>query len=596
MKFFQSFLASLLAVIVGILVGIPLIFIVLGGILAGIASGGDDVTVPSESVLHMKLEAPIVEHTSTNPFDDLFGDVPTFGQSVVDMGLHDVVKSIEHAAEDEKIKGIYLNLNMTVQTGWANLSTIREALIDFKSTGKFVYAYSEMMDEKAYYVASAADSVFFASRGMMEFNGLASNPTFLKGMLDKLEVTPKVFKVGTFKSAVEPYLRKDMSPANREQTEQYIGSIWNTFLSDVAISRKMDQPALDELANSFILGDGTGAEKSGLVDRAGTEEDVYNAMKAAIGKEPSDKLSLITLKKYMKAPKSENPFSANKIAVVVAEGTISSGKSSSGTAGSESIVKALRKARKDPSVKGIVLRVNSPGGSALASNVISQEIKLCSEKKPIVASMGDVAASGGYYISAPCDKIFAQPNTITGSIGIFAVLWDAVDALETNIGVTFDEVETNPSANIINPFYKLSSGEEDFLQAWTNRGYSDFIGVVQKGRGFADSTSVDNIAQGRVWIGAKAQELKLVDEMGNLYDAIRYVADQAGIGNEYKATFSPEAESPFEDLLGQMGQAYQDKMMAEHPLHKELKAVEGIKKHLPTSGLYMMAQDDFDIK
>ncbi|MEO0897051.1 MAG: signal peptide peptidase SppA [Bacteroidota bacterium] len=595
MNFLKSFLASLLAVIVGFLVAIPLIFIVLGGIVASVGQP-KEVTVAPASVLQIKLNNPIVENVESSPFDFDFGELDVFGSGTSNMGLYQIIDNIDKAAADNNIKGIYLTPGLGIQTGWANLSTLRDALIRFKDTGKFIYAYAELMTEDSYYLASVADSIFVAPEGLIEFNGLAANPMFYAGMFEKLDVKPKIFKVGTFKSAVEPYIRKDMSEPSRLQTEKYLGAIWDVFVTDVSASRNIPVSQLNDIADSFMFGSGKAAVKAGLVDQTAYDSEMLDRVKAAAGLESQEKLNLVSLSKYMKTPKKGSRISSNKVAVIFADGTINSGKSSSGTVGSSSVVKALRKARKDENVKAVVLRINSPGGSALASDMMAEEIKLVSEAKPIVASMGNVAASGGYYIAAPCDKIFARPNTITGSIGIFSILWEFDQALKDNLGLTFDEVETHDHSNLGNPTFPLDNIEAAFMQQRTEKGYGTFINIVKEGRKFADSTSVDAIAQGRVWSGQDAKGINLVDEFGDLYDAISYVSEQVGITDDYRVVRYPKAKSPFEQMLDDLSQSYTDKMMEGNPLAKELKQLEEMKKIIPESGTYMLMPFSLEIK
>lgn len=588
MNFLRSFLASLLAIVVGFLVAIPLIFIVVGGIFASVGKK-EAVVVSPGSVLELKLNQPIVENVEESPFDFNFEDLGgPFGASSTNMGLYQIIQNIKKAKEDPNIKGIYLNLQGAVPTGWANLSTIRKALVDFKTSDKFIYSYGEVYGEGSYYLSSVADSVFMAPEGILEFNGLASNPMFLTGMFEKVGVEPKIFRVGTFKSAVEPYFRKDMSEASRMQTEKYLGVIWKTFVEGVSVSRKIPVDQLNATAESFMFGRGEDALRANLIDGLAYDSDILNKVKAAAGKESTDKLPMVSLSKYMRTAGQKSRVSKNKIAVIFAEGAINSGKSSEGTVGSESIVKALRKARKDDNVKGIVLRVNSPGGSALASDMIAEEIRLCSDAKPIVASMGNVAASGGYYISAPCDKIFAQENTITGSIGIFGVLWRADKALEDKLGLTFDQVETHSHANIGNPTFPMDKAEEAFIQANVEHGYGRFIEVVKNGRNFKDSLSVDKIAQGRVWAGADAKDIQLVDEFGDLQDAIAYVSEQVGVSDDHRVIRMPKIKNPFEQMIEDMTQSYQNKMMENHPMAKELRQIKELKRNIPGNGLHML--------
>ena len=594
MNFFKSFAASFLAVVVAFLIGIPLLFIVIGGIFASIGSSQEQVQVAQGTVIKMTLSGPISETSDQNPIDidlsDLFG-VPGVG-STKTTGLYQLVQSLDQAKRDDKVKGIYLNLDGNVQAGWANLRTIRDALLDFKSEGKFIHAYSELYTEKAYYIASVADQVYLPPEGMLEFNGLASSRIFYKGMFDKFDLEPKVFRVGTFKSAVEPYLRKDMSPESRLQTEEYLGDIWDIFIEDIAVSRSITADKLNELAESFIMGEGKQAKEAGFVDDVVFESEVLDRLKEELGKKPEDKLTLLSFKKYLRVPITGQSTSRNKIAVIFAEGAINTGKSSQGVIGSETVVSQLRKARKDKKIKAVVLRINSPGGSALASDLIADEIRRLKEEKPIIASFGDVAASGGYYMGAPCDYIFARKNTITGSIGIFGLWMELSQALEKNIGLTSDVVETHEHANLGDPTFPMTKAEEAFFQAKVERGYGTFIEVVRSGRDFQDSAAVDAIAQGRVWSGADAKEIDLVDEFGDLADAIAYAAEKAGIEEDYRIQRLQPSNNPFEEMLKDMMATSQ----ASDPLYSELEKMREIKRMFPRSGIYALMPYDLTIE
>jgi protease IV len=584
MKFLRNFFASFLAVIAALLIGLPIIFLILGGIIASIGQSSDKVALQPHSVLQIKLDAPIVENASANPVPFNLDDFGPFAASVNNLGLFQIIESIEYAAKDDKVDGIYLNLTSIPQTGWASLKSIRSALLDFKNSGKFIYAYSEVYSENSYYLASVADSVFMAPEGIIEFNGLVSTPTFFLGMFEKLDLKPRIFRVGTYKSAVEPFIRKDMSEASRRQTEAYLGDIWQVFLEDVAASRNLSLDQLDALATDFVFGKGDKALQAGLIERVAYEHEVRNLLIEATQPE-AEKPELIALKKYQRVASKASKPSQNKIAVVFAQGNITQGKSQDGTIGAQTVIEELRKARRDEKVKAIVFRVNSPGGDALASDLIAEEVRLCAQAKPIVASYGDVSASGGYYITADCDHIFAQENTITGSIGIFGILFDAQATMNSKLGITFDEVETNESANFANPFFPMSEVEQRLLQNNVEQGYGSFIRTVKNGRGFTDSAAVDQIAQGRVWSGRAAQGLNLIDSYGDLRDAIGYAAQQAGIGNDYRLRLMPRAKNPFEELMTEM---METKVEASVPFHAELEQIHALKRMIPRSGTYAL--------
>lgn len=598
MKFFKVFFASFLAVITAVIIGLPILFMIIGGIFASIGNSNEPVSVAPGTVLKMQLKGAIVENAQPEPFDfdfDRYLPVSGLAPSTSNLGLFQILESIEQAKNDPNVKGIYLNTNMGVSAGWASLQAIRTALLDFKAAGKFIYSYSEIYSETSYYLASVADKVYLPPEGMMELNGFGTSRMYYAGMFKKFDIKPQVFKVGTFKSAVEPYLREDMSDSARYQTEEFLGDLWQVFASEVATSRGTNAEKINMLAETFILGKGEKALKAGLIDEIAFDHEVEDAIKAELGIEPDEKAKFLSFKKYLKVP-GKLTASRNKIAVVFADGTIQSGKSAEGVVGSASVVKALRKAREDNSVKAVVLRINSPGGSALASDMMAKEVSLTSEVKPIIASMGDVAASGGYYIAAQADRIFAQENTITGSIGIFGLFFNTDKLLGNNLGLTFDEVETHSSANLGDPNFPLSPAEQAFLQNNVEQGYSRFIEIVRSGRDFADSASVDKIAQGRVWSGMDAKEINLIDEFGNLQDAIAFAAEQAGIQDDYRIRRSPELKTPIEEMMAEMLKAHTAIVSPDHPLYSEYKRLLELKRAIPGSGTYMMLPYDIKVE
>ncbi|MEZ4826746.1 MAG: signal peptide peptidase SppA [Bacteroidia bacterium] len=595
MNFIKNVFASFLGVVLAFLIGLPILFLIFAGIAAAIGGSGDKVVVKPNTVLKLELGGQIVENAPEDPLEFNFDELLPFSGTTQKTGLFQVVSSIRRAKDDENIKGIYLTLPPAIMTNWASLKSIHDALTDFKTSGKFVYAYAEMFSENSYYLASTADKLYMPPTGMLEFNGFASTPMFYTGLFEKIDLKPQIFRVGTFKSAVEPYFLKEMSPENRMQTEKLIGDLWQVFAEDVAISRSTTVEKINATAEAFVFGDGLQAKKAGLIDDAVYEEDMMNEIRTALGFEKDKSVSFLSLKKYLKAPEKTD-YSSNKVAIVFAEGDIVSGKSSDGSMGSETIVEALRKVRKDKNVKAVVFRVNSRGGSALASDVIAEEIRLLKAEKPVVASMGDYAASGGYYISALCDKIYAQPNTVTGSIGIFGVLFNTKDLFNKNLGLTFDEVESHTHANFGNPNFNMPDVEKQYIQKSVERGYGTFLNVVLKGRGFADSLSVDKIAQGRVWSGSEAEKIKLVDEIGDLNRAVSAAAEMATLGNDYRLERLPKAVSPVEEILGEMMETSTEYIDSRNPLYEEMKTLREIKKSIPGSGLYMLMPYQFEIK
>lgn len=596
MKFFKSFLASLLAVFVGILIGIPLIFLLLAGIVSSIAnSGNDTLRIESGTVLHIQLNQEIVEDFSSTPVGIDFSQFLPFGNnlSTEKIGLFQIIRNLEAAREEKKIAGIYLNVEPFVQTGWANLKSIRDALLQFKQSGKFIYAYSEIYSEKSYYLASVADEIFMPAEGRLEFNGFSSTPIFYTGLFEKAGIQPLIFKVGTFKSATEPYSRKDMSPENRQQTKALLDDFWIDFSESVSRARALPMSEINRLAETFIIGDGQAAVSAKLIDDALYEEAVLEKIANRLERSDISDLRLVRFPQYIQSPKSLGNRSEGRIAVIFADGEIQSGKSSAGIIGSESLVKTLRKVREDKNIKAVVLRVNSPGGSAMASDLIAQAVAECAQVKTVVASMGNYAASGGYYISALTDRIFAEPTTITGSIGIYSILFDTRELVSEKLGLTFDEVETHPYANFGNPMFPMSEAEKAFIQAQTEKGYGNFLKVVREGRGFTDSLAVDKIGQGRVWSGEAARRINLVDEMGGLQAALAYAAEKAGLGGDYRITRYSAPQDPFEALMEDLKQNNQLDIPV---LREELSLLYEIRRHFPQNGTYALMPYQLEIR
>ncbi len=594
MNFFKTFLASLTAIFVTVVFLVIVMFGIIISAVSG-AGGKSEVTVADNSILKISLTAPIVENNPSNP-DDLpfdFGELFPGGPSMSKLGLYQIVQSIRKAKDDDRIRGIYLTPGFGVQTGFSSLRTIHEALAEFKASGKFIYAYAEVYTEKTLYLASLADVVLMPETGFVEFNGLTSTPMYYKGLFEKLGLEPVIYKVGTHKSAVEPYIRKDMSEQNRQQVSEFLGTIWKAYSEDMANARGGEPSEYDNIANDLVIGDGSQAKHAGLVDELGYEEAAFTYMRDKLDLDEEKELKFITFKKYLKTPDLNKKSAKDRVAVIFAEGQITSGKSQDGSMGSETIIKAMRKARKDKNVKAVVLRVNSPGGSALASEMMTQELMLLKAEKPVICSMGDVAASGGYYIAAKCDKIYAEENTITGSIGIFGMSMYTGDMFEDKLGLTFDHVETHEHADFGNPNFKYTDVEDAMMQEMINRGYSNFLKVVQEGRSafFADSAAVDQVAQGRVWSGAKAKELKLVDEIGGLDEAIAAAAEAANLDG-YRMNLLPKPKSPMDQMIESLGVV----QASSHPLREEIKMLEKIKRTIPQNGIYMMMPYTFDIK
>jgi protease-4 len=541
----KSFFKYLLATVVGVLLSFLLIFLIMMGIAGSMVSSADKaVEVKDNSILYMDLKNEIVDRASSNPFETL--DLATF-EPQKNLGLNEILKAIAKAKDDPKIKGILLEFDV-VNAGAATTGEIREALKEFKESGKFVVSYSDTYSQKAYYLASVADSIYLNPEGMVEWLGLRSEIMFYKKALEKLDVEPQIIRHGKFKSAVEPFMSEKMSPENREQTLTYLSSIWSSWVDEISKSRDIPVAELNRLADNMEVYDGKSCMKSKLVDSLIYKDQLIGKLKVLTGIPENRNLNTVTLEKYFKVPPvQKKAFSKNKIAVIYAQGEIGMGDGSNTAIGSESLSKAIRQARRDSTIKAIVFRINSPGGSALASEVIWREVELAGQAKPLVVSMGDVAASGGYYIASPATTILASPTTITGSIGVFGLFFNLQKTLDKKLGINVDVVKTNTHSDFFSVFRPMTAEEKAVGQRFVEQTYQTFIGHVSQGRGIPVE-KVDEIGQGRVWSGANAKEIMLVDDFGGLTAAIKLAAEKANL-DTYRLVELPKQKSPFEELI-----------------------------------------------
>jgi len=540
-EFFKFVFASMIGVLLSVFVMFVLGILLVIGIVST-ASNESKVTIDDNTVLHLSLNYPISERTSKNPFQNLnFGGFETENN----LGLKDILAHIKEAKTDSRIKGIYVDVS-AIQGGFASIEEIRNALIDFKKSGKFILAYSEVYTKGAYYLASVADKIYVNPEGMVDFKGFSTEIMFFKGALEKLDIEAQVIKVGTYKSAVEPYILDKMSKPNREQITSFLGSLYTHFLSNIAISRKIPVDSLSAIANTAAVQTATDAVKFRLVDGVKYKDEVLTELKSLCGIAQKKELRSVSISDYTPQSKELSKASADRIAVVYAVGEIVSGEGDDETMGSENISRAIRTARLDDKVKALVLRINSPGGSSLASDVIWREVELTKKVKPVIVSMGDVAASGGYYIACAADSIFAQPNTITGSIGVFAIIPNMKKFFNNKLGITFDEVKTSKFSEI-SITRPLSDDERLLLQAEVNNIYKTFTQKVANGR-HKTPEFIDNIGQGRVWTGAEAIKIGLVDRLGNITDAVKSAAKKAGL-KEYKLVDYPDQKDPLKELF-----------------------------------------------
>lgn len=540
----KDFLKFTLATVTGIIISsVVLFFISILVVFSMVSSSESETQVRKNSVMMLDLNGTLTERSQENPLDFLMKeDYKTYG-------LDDILSSIRKAKENEDIKGIYIQAT-SLGAGFASLEEIRDALKDFKESGKFIVAYGDTYTQNLYYLSSVADKVLLNPQGMLEWRGLAATPMFFKDLLEKIGVEMQIFKVGTYKSAVEPFISTEMSPANREQVNVYLSSIWGQITSSVAESRNLSVEALNKEADRMLMFyPAEESVKNGLVDTLIYKNDVRDYLKNMVGIDKDDNMPVLGIQDMINVKKNvPRDKSGNVIAVYYAYGEIDGGSSASTDEGinSEKVIKDLRKLKDDENVKAVVLRVNSPGGSAYGSEQIWYAVNQLKKEKPVIVSMGDYAASGGYYIACNADTIVAEPTTLTGSIGIFGMMPNA-KGLTEKLGVNFDVVKTNPYADFGNLTRPMNDGEKGLMQMYVNKGYELFLTRCSDGRGIS-MEELDKIAQGRVWTGSTAKELGLVDELGGLDKALEIAIAKAGV-DAYTVMNYPKKEGFLESLM-----------------------------------------------
>ena len=582
-QFLKFFTASCLGTIVGLL----LISIISSAIFFRVAAQAEKApSIQSNSILWLKFDKNLPERTNNlemNPFD-------VKNQKI--LGLHDMLAVLEHAATDDRIKGIFLDLETPMLSGEATIATLHQALEDFKTSGKFIYAYGNYYTQDSYYLASSAESIYLNPMGNIDFRGFGAIIPFFKDMLDKVGVEMQVFYAGDFKSATEPYRFNKMSENNRTQVREYIDSLYTHFLADISTARNIHPDTLYNIANEFRLRKAEDALTHKMIDHIGYRDEIMTALKERIGLEKDDKLKVIGPENYFQAAGISQDYTIkDKIAVVYAEGAIVGGEGDPGTVGEKKYTKILKSVRRDSRVKALVLRVNSPGGSALASENIWREVELCKEAgMPVVVSMGDYAASGGYYIAAGADKVLAEPNTLTGSIGVFFLLPNTYELFDDKMGISFDTVNTGKFSTKFTTMFPLESEETQIMKALTEDTYQRFLKRVAEGRDMSID-EVHKIAQGRVWTGNKALEIGLVDEIGSLEQAITEAAALAGI-EKYRLSEYPRIKDPFallmEEFIGKPDEIrtrFVKQELGEYYKYYEqleaMKGAQGIQARLP---------------
>ena len=537
----MSFLKNLLSSCLGTMLALVITAILGIFILISISSASEETTVDDNSVLHLRLNVPLAEQEVEDPIAGLLPDGPD-----LTVGLLQLKETISRAKNGPKIKGILLQTEM-IGAGPATIEELRNSLKDFRKSGKWVISWGGAYTESSYFLSSAADRVYLNPNGMVEFNGLSAEVMFFKKMFDKLEIKPEVFRVGEFKSAVEPFLREDLSDENELQLNAMLSSVLNEMINGIAEDRSISAEKLKEISDKMLVRNADLAVTHGLVDSLLYEDGLHMEIRKRLGLKKDERISFVKYTEYAKSDKQEKDRKEGEISVIVADGTIMPGKADNGVVGSTTIVEALRRARKSDRVKAVVLRINSPGGSYNASDDMWREIVLTSTEKPVIASMSDYAASGGYYLAMACDTIVARPTTITGSIGIFSVLFDLSGFLGNKIGLTTEEVKTGETGNLFTFFRPLNETEKSIWQTQTDEIYEIFTRKAAEGRGMSHE-DLKKIASGRVWTGTQAKENGLVDVLGGLDEAIQ-IAAKAGAVEDYQIRYYPRPKTLLEKIV-----------------------------------------------
>lgn len=576
----MKFLGNVLATIVGLFVFCMIFFFGLLFIAAIFGGSPENKPVESNSVIVLDLSKVSTEYAGKFNYKEI-----DYFDARHD-GLSDVIKAIAAAKEDDDIQGISI-INNYCNLGLAQIKAVRAALEDFKESGKFVFAYANYFSQKEYYLNSVANTVYLNPMGEMEFKGLSSELLFLKDFQEKYGVKMEVIRHGKYKSAVEPFLENKMSEANREQMTALLNSLWNSILQDISNSRKIPAGKLNQIADQLGARTPEMAKMQRLVDKV-VYEDVYHAdIKKILNVDPKEEYETISILDYATnvASTASSSSSKNKIAIIYAQGDITSGEGDVNTIGEGSIRRSLREARNNKNIKAIVLRIDSPGGSGLTSDLIWREIELTKKVKPVVASMGNVAASGGYYIACNSNAIFAENNTITGSIGVFGLLPNFTQ-LTTKMGIYSEQVSTNANANDYSIFRPLSDNYKFIAQEGVEKFYNTFISRVAAGRNMS-LQQVDAVAQGRVWTGAEAKKIGLVDQLGGLDAAIDYAASLSKI-KDFKTQNFPIYEKDLEDLFGSLGFPFlktRETLLKEELGEENYKVIEQLRRIQAKKGI-----------
>ena len=577
----MKFLRDLLAVILGVFIATGIMFVVFIAFVSASASAfGDEgeVKVKNNSVLELKLEKQIKDYApkSTDPLETLLElDDKKFG-------LNEIVNAIENAKTDDNIKGISIN-TLFINGGMAQTQAIRDKIVEFKESGKFVMAYADFYLQKNYYLSSVADSIFVNPVGQVDFKGLSTEILYFKDFEDKYGVKMEVVKHGKYKSAVEPFLTNKMSDANKEQITSFLNSIWTKLITDIAVSRNKTTDELNAIADDLLARNPELAIQNNMLDGELFHDEYESKLKALVAIEADAKLNTVSLEDYIATGKGRIKSTAmDKVAIVYAQGEIQYGKGDENYIGQDKIIEALKKIRKDEKIKAVVLRVNSPGGSAMVSDMIWRELELTKKEKPLVVSMGNYAASGGYYIACNADKILAEPTTITGSIGVFGMIPN-VNKLADRMGINAEQVGTNKQSLGYSVFEPMSDGVHTVIKESIEDVYQTFVNKVATGRKMTFA-QVDSIAQGRVWTGTEALQNGLIDDIGSLEDAVKVAAELAEV-TDYRTTNYPRYKKDFKDAFKPFSfmKATKENLLKEelglenYTIYKNLKQFSNLK-------------------
>jgi len=579
----KDFLKIMLAVIMGITITTILFFMFL---IAIVSSGEKVVNISANSILVLNAGTEIPDRGNNNPFADI--DFIEMAYKPV-VGLNDILSNIRKAANDDNIKGILIE-NGIIPSGWAVSGEIRDAISEFKKSGKFVISYTDyILTQQCYYLSSSADKIYINPGATVEFKGLSSEVMFFKNALEKLGIEVQVTRYGKFKGAVEPFILDKLSEENREQIKSYTNSIWGHIVESISASRGITTTELNRIADNLAVNISSDAYKHNLVDGLIFRDQLNDTLKALTGIADNKQLNLVSMSRYSKVRNPEKTaYTSDRISVIYASGNIVMGKGNETNIGGKNYADIIKKERLDTSVKAIVLRINSPGGEVISSDMIWRELQLAEQVKPVVVSMGNYAASGGYYIACPATKIYANPETLSGSIGVFGLLPNVSNLFEKKLGLTVETVKTNRNADFPSIFRPMNSYEKDVMLMRIENIYSDFVSKVAEGRDMSFA-QVDNIGDGRVWSGISSIDIGLVDELGGLTEAIKGAAELAGI-ERYRIRELPNLEDPLFRLLEQLsGEVTMRKLKKEFGEEtsvylnwlNDLKELSGIQARLP---------------